>query len=177
MNTTNLLEQASEHVKKVNKLMGQVEDFETVLNEVNTDDSTVCIYSKKETIFVDGVLNPNIMSGLKVTLLEAIVSQKDKTVAELEQLVCNTQIVVHESDEYKPKKDTIVHKPDFTVELVKELYHEKDMTLEAIAKEFGISRTTLYKFIKDNNLTKPSKKEKETFLDSKVQSKSKKERP
>lgn len=163
MNTINLLEQASEHVKKVNKLMGQVEDYDRVLDEVNTDDSTVCIYSKKETIFVDSVLNTNIMSGLKVTLLEAIVSEKNKTVSELEKLV-RRQEVVHE-------KASFVHKPEMTVGVVKELYHDKDMTLEAIAKEFGISRTTLYKFIKDNNLTKPNKKEKETFLDSKVQSK------
>lgn len=58
-----------------------------------------------------------------------------------------------------------------TVQLVKEFYYEKNMTLKEVTKELGISRTNLYKLISDNNFRKPSKKEKETFLDSMIQKK------
>lgn len=79
MNIVDLLEQVSEHVKKVNKLMGHLADLDRVLDEVNIEDGKVYIHNSHGTTFVDIVLNPNIMDGLRVTLLEAITSEKGKT--------------------------------------------------------------------------------------------------
>lgn len=183
----NLLEQANEHVVKVNRLIGQVEDFDNILEQVTKEDSKVCVYSKEiGTTFVDLVLNHNIMDGLKVTLLESIESEKGKKVEELQSLV-NMNIIhqnkgneesVLKQDEtvIDPPKDVIEPevKPELTVAIVKEMYHKRGLTLDEAAKELGVSRTFLHTFISKNGLKKPSKKEKEVFRDSKIQAK---ERP
>lgn len=176
MNTTNLLEQASEHVKKVNKIMGQVEDFEAVLSQVES--GVIALYSKGAgTTFIDTVLNQDDMTELKDIVVARIISARNSKTAELEKLLGRKeevpQVVAEQSRESVAKPNY----PKMTVDRVKELYHDKDMTLEEVAKEFGIPRGTLYTFITNNGLRKPGKKEKETFLDSKIQSKSKKEHP
>lgn len=169
----NLLEQANEHVVKVNRLIGQVEDFDNILGEVTREGSKVCIYSGIGTTFVDLVLNANIMDGLKVTLLESIEKEKGKKVEELQSLVKVN--IVHENESIVHKSEDI-QKPknvELTVDIVTEIYLKRGLTLDETAKELGVSRTSLHAFIAKNNLKKPSKKE--LFLDSKVQTK--KERP
>lgn len=180
----NLLEQANEHVVKVNKLIGQVEEFDNILGEANREGSKVCIHSVGiGTTFVDIVLNPNIMDGLKVTLLEFIEREKGKKVEELESLVKVN--IVHENKDFVPERESTVNKKvenvieqsksvELTVDIVKELYHKRGLTLDEAAKELGVSKTTLHTFISKNGLKKPSKKEK-VFRDTKVQTK--KERP
>lgn len=176
----NLLEQANEHVVKVNKLIGQVEDFDNILDQVIDDKSIVCVYSKGAgTTFVDIVLDQNIMAGLKVTMIETIEAEKNKKVEELKSLVNGK--IVPENKDMVHKNETVIEtpkiviepeaKPELTVEIVKEMYHKRGLTLDETAKELGVSRTSLHSFISKNGLKKPSKKETEVYRDSKVQSK------
>lgn len=175
----NLLEQANEHVVKVNKLIGQVEDFDNILDQVIDDKSIVCVYSKGAgTTFVDTVLNQNIMAGLKVTMIEIIEAEKNKKVEELQSLVNGKTVhqnkdIVHKTEEIvtETPKDVIEPevKPELTIEIVKEMYHKRGLTLDETAKELGVSRTPLHAFITKNGLKKPSKKETQVYRDSKVQ--------
>ena len=85
MNSKELLEQANSHVVIINKLMGEVEEFEGVVSEAKIGD--VCFYVEGHGTTFIRVLSPEKMQEIKATVLDAItLAQKDKT-AELERLL------------------------------------------------------------------------------------------
>lgn len=158
-----LLEQANEHVVKVNKLIGEVESFDDILDRVVDKGSFVCIYDETNggTVFVDTVLNQNIMDGLKATLVETVETEKNIKVQELQNLI-KKSIVVEKGDiipennivlpkESKPSGKKVV---ELDLDQVKDMYVNKGLTLKSIADELGCAASTVHSFIKKNKITK-----------------------
>jgi len=161
-----LLEQANEHVVKVNKLIGEVESFDDVLDKATDVSSIVCVYAKGTTHFVDMVLNKSIMDKLKTDLIETMEVQKHNKIAELQCLIKGNNIpektgIVPES---KATEKTVIPAGKKIVELdleqVKDMYVNKGLTLAKIAEELGCAASTVFNFIKKNKITKEETKEK-----------------
>jgi hypothetical protein len=194
METKNLLEQWNKRMVQGNRLSGEIEEFENILSLA--EQSKVCIHNNGGTTFLGVVLDEKVMNGLKTIVLNTLVDEKKKKVAELEQLInpgpiktstinpefektvqemeqsgIKTKENVVETVKSVIEADKSVPKVELTVELVKDLYIDKDMIIADVAKVVGVPKSSLYRFIVQNNLTKPSKKEKELFRDSKVQAK------
>lgn len=177
-----LLEQANQRVIEINKLMGEVEGFEDIINAGR--EAEIAFADKGAGTTYITVLSPEKMQELKEIVMVGIMSERDNKTAELEKLLgIRKPATINpvfekavQEMEQSNKKDPVEEKltkvlqeeakkieepkyPEMTVELVKELYHDKGMTLDQVAKEFGTNRTALYKFVTNNNLRKPNKKD------------------
>ncbi|MDF2610060.1 MAG: hypothetical protein K0R92_1534 [Lachnospiraceae bacterium] len=186
MDTKTLLEQANERVKNINRIMGELEDFEAVLSV--TGASKVALHSNGGTTFIDTVLSQDDMIDLQDMVVARIIGARNKKTAELEQLLgvekrkpatINPKFekaVQGMENQYKevikPLEVPCAEPKEITVEMVKEYYHKRGLSLEESAKELGVPRSTLYNFVTRNNLRKPNKKE-SVFRDGQA----KKERP
>lgn len=179
-----LLEQANQRVIEINKLMGEVEGFEDIINAGR--EAEIAFADKGAGTTYITVLSPEKMQELKEIVMLGIMNERDNKTAELETLlgIRKPATINPEFEEAtkgmfqsnKSEPDPVEEKltkvlqeeakkieepkyPEMTVELVKELYHDKGMTLDQVAKEFGTNRTALYKFVTKHNLRKPNKKD------------------
>ncbi|MDF2611457.1 MAG: hypothetical protein K0R92_2931 [Lachnospiraceae bacterium] len=198
MDTKTLLEQANERVKNINRIMGELEDFEAVLSVTGT--SKVALHSNGGTTFIDTVLSQDDMINLQDMVVARIIGARNKKTAELEQLLGmekrKTAIInpkfekaILEMEEQKTKKTLVIDSgtakcavvqkdnPVMTVEEVTRLYVTENKTLKEVAEYFGVTKSAVNSYIYRNNLARKSYvKNDDTFLDSKIEAK-RKERP
>lgn len=76
----------------------------------------------------------------------------------------------------KDIKDKPAKKPTLNIPDVRRMYQEEDKPMKDIADYFGVTKSVVNNFIYDNHLGKKKVKN-DGFLDSKVEAKTKKERP
>lgn len=154
-----LLEKANETVIKINKLMGEIEDFESIISKGR--ESEIAFANNGSTAYIT-VLTPEKMQDLKGIVLAAITKAREEKIAELEKLlgIEKKNIINPEfkEDDYisefsgGSKRKSINEYPEMTVEAVQKLYIEEGRTYKEMAEYFGVNKSVINNFITRNHL-------------------------
>lgn len=165
-----LLEKANETVIKINKLMGEIEDFESIISKGR--ESEIAFANNGSTAYIT-VLTPEKMQDLKGMVLEAIAKAQEEKTAELEKLlgiekknIINPEFKEDVQNNVKPpykddyisefsggsKRKSINEYPEMTVEAVQKLYIEEGRTYKEMAEYFGVNKSVINNFITRNHL-------------------------
>lgn len=184
MNTQELLEKWNDRMVLGNRLSKEIEDFDGILYEIEQDNSKICISSGSVIKHLDVVLDGEALIAMKTAVANTLQTNRQSKIDELRRILGDSA----ENTVIEEEKEVVANEPTpetgqneiqnvnnafnhqaMTVESVKEYYHDQDMTLDEVALKFGVSRATLHKFITNNNLRKPSKRDRELYRDSEVQ--------
>lgn len=196
LNSKELLEQANQRVVTINKIMGEIEDFEGILSAGRTAELS---FTEKgiETTYISGVLSAEKMQELKDIVMVAIIKTRDEKTAELEQLLGIKKLPPALNSDFEEKAEPLqipkrkpatinpefeaaindmksqlkVDKPEITVDGVRRLYLDEGKTLTEVSNYFGVKREMMNSFIRRNGLNRTTYGKNDVFLDSKIEAK------
>mgnify|MGYP003771179881 CR=1 FL=1 len=162
LTTQNLLEQANEFIVKINGLMRNIEDFDTVIKEIGNPQIEVCLTDRKAVSYLDSVLSQETLDHIKTSIINTITEEHSKKKQELGLLLgykANDPVeeklkVILEEEQTKIENATKEIKPEMTIEDVKRMYHDENKTLKEIADYYGVKKTAVNNFVYRNGLAR-----------------------
>lgn len=160
-----LLEQANSHVIEVNKLMGEVEAVENVINTVKVQDQVISFTQKGiGTTYLDNVLSQEELGVLKEAVMVCIMQSRDDKIAALEKLLgirkpeANSQVEpIKEAEPKSPAKSPAKKKTsdpvppvepkkvEFTRDELYKMFITDDIAVKDIAAKYGITTSAVYR--------------------------------
>lgn len=158
MSLNNLLEQANSHVVEVNKLMGDVEMVENIINAVKEPNLVISFTQRGVgTTYIDDTLTEEELRSLKETVMVCIMRNRDDKVAKLEKLLGIRKPATINPEFEAAVQDMVkqVKKPstkEIPVSSYKPYYDEgklrrafaEDKSVKQIAEEFGCAPCNVY---------------------------------
>ena len=164
---SNLLEKASDLVNHIYECMSKVETCEAISEEIK--DLPFVFEGSEKITRMDGVLTPEQMASIREVILQTISSNKVEAEQFLMALTLPDKTKLEETEDSQVVEKDVVQelvqepskqeKKELDYAEVKRLYLSEDRTLIDVATELGVSKSTLHRFIQQNGLKKPSKKD------------------
>ena len=187
MTTQNLLEQANDHIVKINGLMRNIEEFETTLTELSKEEIEVCVTDKKQVSYLDNVLDQETLNAIKDSIISTIETEHYGKKTELGILLGTesekeTPVKADEEelsevhDRVEKKWQEILNKesksikeskPEMNVPDVKKMYHDEQKTMKELAEYYGVTKSMVNNFISRNGLQRT--RYKKGFKDKEVE--------
>ena len=186
MTTQNLLEQANNHIVKINGLMRNIEEYETALTELSREEIEVCVTDKKQVSYLNNILDQETLKKIKEYIISTIETEHCGKKTELSLMLGKEPVKVEpveeERDEVEEKLKVILEeeskaikakpikesKLEMTIDDVKHMYHDKKMTMKDIAKHYNVTKSTVSNFIYRNGLNRKYYKD-DGFRDKEVE--------
>lgn len=159
----NILEQANQKVVEINRLMKEVENYEGIIEGVKN--AKVCFSeSKIGTTWLDSVLSPEQMDGLKLEIINlirgnyadkeskllAFIGVEPKPEVVIENKSVRKAATINPEFEEAVKEMEASNKKANTDEDVRRLYFDEGMTLAGVCKQLRISQKTFYQILDRN---------------------------
>lgn len=193
MNSNELLSRANQRVVDINKIMGEIEDFDGISYAAQQQESEVAFYENGVGTTFLKVLSDEKKLELKAIVLKAITDAQAEKTTELEQLlgvkkkpaIINPEfekaIKEMEQQNLDPVKEelstVLQEEPKLEIkrttlnlsdiEDVRRMYHDEGLPQGAIAEYYGVTKPVVNNFIYANHLAK--KKYAKGYLDSEVE--------
>lgn len=201
---SNLLEQWNEHIIRGNQLSRELEDIEDILEKSKGAD--ICFSSGTTGAVFIRVLSQEKMQELRENVVVAIMRTRDDKAAELEKLmgvrkpatinpefeaavqemenqIQKTVLIVGHGLKPTPHllppdmPEVEVPKLEMSVEDVRKMYHDENKSMKDIAEYYGVTKSVVNNYIYNNHLSRKKVKEDDVFLDTKVEARTRRERP
>ncbi|MDF2485670.1 MAG: hypothetical protein K0R46_1838 [Herbinix sp.] len=202
MNSKELLEQANERAGKLRTISSELKNVEDTIDAAQ--DGVISVLHCGMYTYLINILDKSKMDDISSVIKANLIMLRNEKTEELEKLLgirkqetsfptYQETLQLIQEREQSAKKDTdpveeklteipqeeakkIEDKPTLNIEDVRRMYQDEGKSQTDIADYFGVSKSAVNNFIYLNHLARKKTKN-DGFLDSKVEAKTKKERP